>query len=134
MHYLISNIGLEFSLFQLQGTLTYEHTRSGRPPKQYEITEIDVDDASDSEASDSGTLVAVRAATDASAAGIQLQLIKNDGLLRMRFEGRDGSTAEWTFDGMSTQKMVSSISTQTPIGPDKCVMCGHKTSPPSEMR
>jgi hypothetical protein len=134
MHQLISSFGLQFSVFELQGTLTYEHTRSGRPAKRYEISETDIEDVSDNEASDAGALTAVRAGIDASAAGIQVRLIKNDGHLLMKFEGRDGSTSEWTFDGMDTQRMASSISTQTLIDPDKCATCGHEIPAKSEMR
>ena len=57
LHHLISHIGLDFSLLELHGTLTYEHTRNGRPVKQYEITETDLEDVSDNEESDTVLLV-----------------------------------------------------------------------------
>jgi hypothetical protein len=133
MHHLISKIGLKFSLVELQGTLTYEHTRIGRPPKQYEISEADLEDASDGESSDSGALVPVKSGIDASAGGIRLRLIKNDGYLRMRFEGKDGSTAEWAFDGMGADRMVASGGTQTPSNADECVMCGHRAITESQV-
>jgi hypothetical protein len=60
----------------------------------------------------------------ASAGGIRI--LKNDGHLQMKFQRRDRNSAEWCFDGMDTEKMISSAGTQTPSYPDKCVLCGHK--------
>ncbi|KAF3046221.1 hypothetical protein E8E11_003274 [Didymella keratinophila] len=134
MHQLISHFGLSFDLFELQGTLTYEHTRSGRPPKSYEISESDIEDTSDNDATASDTVAPVKPGIDVNAGGIRLCLLKNDGHLQMKFQGRDGNSAEWHFDGMSTEKVSSSAGTQTPIDIDECVLCGHEATLPSETR
>lgn len=60
--------------------------------------------------------------------GIQLRLTKNDGLLKIQFEGHNGSTAEWSFDGLtlsSGQKMVATAATQTVTDFRQCNMCGN---------
>lgn len=129
MHHFISHIGLKFYLIELQGTLTYEYTKAGRPAKQYEISEKDVEDAGSSEAGDSETTTALKVGLDASAMGICVRLTKNDGLLQMKFEGREGRTAEWTFHGLketSHRKMTASSSTQTHVDAGKCVLCGNE--------
>ncbi|KAF1354457.1 hypothetical protein EJ07DRAFT_182140 [Lizonia empirigonia] len=129
MRHFISHIGLKFYLFELQGTPTYEYTKAGRPAKQYEISEKDLEDAGSSEAGDSETTPALKVGLDASAVGICVRLTKNDGLLQMKFEGREGRTAEWTFHGLketSHRKMTVSSSTQTHVDAGKCVLCGNE--------
>ena len=137
MHHLISLIGLKFYLFELQGTLTYEYTKNAKPPVQYHISDQDLEDLSDSDDGDTEGAQLLRSGVNASAVGIELRLIKNDGLLRMKFEGRDGTTAEWVFEGLQVMGkggIVASVGTQTYIDPDKCMTCGHKKVTPAKMQ
>ncbi|KAF2632881.1 hypothetical protein BU25DRAFT_85121 [Macroventuria anomochaeta] len=137
MHQLISHFGLKFYLFDLQGVLTYELTKDGRSAKTYEISETDVKFASSSEDSIIDNLQPAKAGLDISAVGIQLHLLRNDGLLRMWFEGREGCTADWTFDGLKATtngRMTASAGAQTCVDLDKCILCGIKETKRSDMR
>lgn len=134
---LISHFGVQFYLFELQGTLTYEYTKIGKPPKQYQISDEDLDDDSDGVTGDTEGVLLHRSGIDASAVGIQLRLTKNDGLLRMKLEGRHGTTAEWVFEGLhatDTGRIVASTGTQTHINPKTCVLCGNEKAKPTMLR
>ena len=129
MHLFISLVGLQFYIFKLEGTLTYEHTKTGKPPKQGAISETDIEDASDYEGDEMDSFHPLRSGLDASAVGLQLRLTKNAGLLHMKFEGRDGNKAEWIFQDLQptgTGGIVASVGTQTYVNPDKCMTCGHE--------
>jgi hypothetical protein len=126
MHELISHLGLRFYLFESSGTLKYTLTRKGKPPKEYEINESDLD-GSNSDASIAGAEQSLCAGLDASAVGVQLRLIRNDGVLKVEFEGTGGSSANWKFDGLSLTEggwMVGSAATQTEGGLAECPTCG----------
>jgi hypothetical protein len=126
MHELISHLGVRFYLFELNGSLKYTLTRRGQAPKLYEICESDVEDGRSSDSSSTDETKSIKAGIDASAVGIQLRLIKNDGVLEIDFEGKNGSTARWTFSGveMSGGTLVATASTQTDIVPNEYLMCG----------
>jgi hypothetical protein len=94
MHELISYLGLRFYLFELQGNLKYTHTRNIKAPKVYETCESDIEDGNDSDTSSTEKAPKLKSGIDASAVGIQLRLIKNDGLFKIEFEGRNGASAE----------------------------------------
>jgi hypothetical protein len=129
MHELISHLGLRFYLFELGGSLKYTLTRRGHAPKIYEICEADIEVGRNSDTSSTGEPKKMKAGIDASAVGIQLRLIKNDGVLKIDFEGKNGSTAQWTFQGMQLsdgERLVATATTQTHIDPKKCLMCGGK--------
>ncbi|KAH4060477.1 hypothetical protein HBH49_002790 [Parastagonospora nodorum] len=127
MRELISLLGLRFYLFELRGSLTYTHTRNGKGPKVYEICESDIEDEVESESSSTESTTKPRPGVDASAVGVQLRLVKNDGLLTIEFEGKDGSAAQWTFDGnelLGGGSMVAAAATQTDVDEKKCLICG----------
>lgn len=131
MHELISIPGLSFELFKFRGLLTYTFARNGRPSKQYVLSNDDFGDPDGSENSDTGHPQALEFGVDISAVGIRLRLLKNEGLLRMDFEGNDGGSANWSFEGLHAEvklPMCASASTQTHINGDKCMMCGHETA------
>jgi hypothetical protein len=129
MHEAISHPGLRFTIFQLHGSLRYTLTRPGKAPKVYDICDSDLDDGSSSESSNSEETDKLKPGLDASAVGVQLRLIKNDGVLKMEFEGRDGATADWTFEGLALVdggRMVAAAVTQTEVDGKKCVVCGEE--------
>jgi len=127
MRDLISNPGLKFYLFELRGSLTYTHTRNGKAPKVYEICESDIDDESESDSSTNAGTTYLKSGVDASAVGIQLRLLKNDGLLKFEFEEKDGSAAVWMFNGtepLGGIGMVAAAATQTEFDEKQCLVCG----------
>jgi hypothetical protein len=116
MHELISHPGLQFYVFQLSGKLTYTLCPTGRPPKTFELDESDFQDA-EGAVKEEGSLT--MEGTAASAVGLELELIKNIGHLQMKFEGSDGGSAAWEFDGLEelgkSGKMYAMAATQTCI-------------------
>jgi hypothetical protein len=116
MQELISQPGLQFYVLRLSGTLTYTFTIAGRPPKSFELSDADCDDAESLMKSDETPTIQ---GTDASAVGLSLTIIKNIGKLEVRFKGKDEATAHWTFDGLkeigSKLGMYASVGTQTCI-------------------
>jgi hypothetical protein len=129
MYELIFNPGVQFELFKLRGLLTYNFTRAGKPEKQYVLSEADFEDTNESNDSDPQSVLSGRPGPELSAVGIRLRLLKNDGLLRMEFEGTDGSSAKWMFEGLNIENgtsAVASATTQTLIDPINCTVCGQK--------
>jgi hypothetical protein len=126
MHEPIYHLGLRFYLFELKGSLKYTLTRPGKAPKIHEICESDLDEASSNENSTVEEPDKLKPGLDASAVGIQLRLIKNDGSLKIEFEGRDGAVADWAFEGLALidgRRMVAGAATQTDVDLQKCVVC-----------
>jgi hypothetical protein len=123
MHELISHVGLRFTLSELHGSLTYTLTRPGKTPKVYDLCDSDLDDGSNSESSDPEEVNKTKPGLDASAVGIQLRLIKNDGVLKIEFEGKDGAMANWAFAGLA---LVAAAGTQTEVDVKKCFVCGEE--------
>jgi hypothetical protein len=111
---LISQPGLQFYVIRLSGTLTYKLTIVGRPPKTFELSDADFNNADGLIGSDQ---IPTIQGTDASAVGLSLTIVKNIGTLEMRFEGRDGATAHWIFDGLKERRsergIYASVGTQT---------------------
>jgi hypothetical protein len=111
MHEPVFHPGLHFYVNRLSGTLRYTLSRAGRAPKQFELSEADFEDT-DLEIKSEGA--ESLQGTEASAVGLQIKLIKNDGVLNMEFEGRNGGSAQWRFVGTEEQGgMMSMIGTQT---------------------
>lgn len=126
MYELISNPGLRFELFDLRGLLTYTFERDGKPAKQYILSTADFEDASGDE-DDTEKPPPKKPGAEISAVGTRLRLLKNEGLLRMVFEGEEGASADWSFEGLgfvAGKPMLASASTQTHTDPDKCSTCG----------
>jgi hypothetical protein len=118
MHEPIYHLGLRFYLLELRGSLKYTLTRPDKTPKVYEICDSDLDDGSSSENSNTEEPKKLKSGLDVSAVGIQLRLIKNDGVLKIEFEGRDGAAADWTFHGLALiegGRMVAAAATQTDV-------------------
>jgi hypothetical protein len=114
MRELILHPGLRFYIFKLSGVLKYTLTITHKPPRHFELSDADFEDV----------LLQVKEGTsavpigpDTSAVDIALKLVKNDGTINMKFEGRDGSMAEWKFDGLTEVReraaMYATASMQT---------------------
>ncbi|KAH7126936.1 hypothetical protein B0J11DRAFT_579358 [Dendryphion nanum] len=99
MHELLSHPGLKVYIFHIQGTLKYSHSRTGKPTKEYEICDTDYDD------SDSPTKNNHEndfpPGKDASAVGLHIRVVKNDGTLDIQFVGKHGGQATWKFNGLN---------------------------------
>lgn len=136
MRELISIPGLQFQLFELHGSLTYTFTRAGRPAVQSVLSELDYVDLTRDEDSEDGMPQPKKPGLDASAVGIQVRVLKNDGQLQLDFEARDGGSAKWVFDGLSANDktpLSASASTQTSPDPKLCVTCGRSSISPAEV-
>jgi hypothetical protein len=136
MRELISSPGLQFELFELHGSLTYTFTRAGRPAVQNVLSELDLVDLTRDEDSEDGMPQPKKPGLDASAVGIQVRVLKNDGRLQLDFEARDGGSAKWVFDGLSdndAKPLSVSTSTQTLPDPSLCMTCGRSSGSPAEV-
>ena len=134
MRELISIPGLQFQLFELHGSLTYTFTRAGRPAVQSVLSELDYVDLTRDEDSGDGMPQPKKPGLDASAVGIQVRVLKNDGQLQLDFEARDGGSAKWVFDGLSAddaKPLSVSTSTQTIPDPSLCITCGRPSVSPA---
>ncbi|KAH7405853.1 hypothetical protein DE146DRAFT_753847 [Phaeosphaeria sp. MPI-PUGE-AT-0046c] len=124
---LISHPGLRFYVFALEGSLTYSLARNGRVPTTYKIFDFDIEDASGGNNNGALECVNTESGTDVSAVGCHLYLVKNDGSLKVEFEGPYGSAAKWSFDGLTTTDgamMVATAATQTYADPNQRSACG----------
>jgi hypothetical protein len=104
--------GIKFYLLELRGWLRYTLTRPGKAPKVFKLCDADLDD------NDVYKPEKLKHGLDASAVGIQLRLLKNDGVLKVEFEGKDGAVANWTFNGLALVhggRMVAAAATQTDV-------------------
>lgn len=131
MRQLIRLPGLRLVLFELQGSLTYSQTRNGEKSEPRTIRDCDIEDETNSDDDSTGGLATIKSGIDASAVGIHLRLTKNDGLLKLHFEGHEGSCADWVFEGLPInggQRMVASALTQTDTDPKQCPVCGKDKS------
>ncbi|KAF3004392.1 hypothetical protein E8E13_010098 [Curvularia kusanoi] len=129
MHELISSPGLRFELLELRGLLTYTLKRSGKPVRQYVLSDSDIEDVCEDEDGDNQKPRTKNTKPEVSAVGIRLRIIKNDGLLEMGFQGTDGDSAKWTFEGVDLEHgslAVASATTQTLSDPGNCAACGRK--------
>jgi hypothetical protein len=90
MHELISSPGLQFELCELRGSLTYTFNRAGKPAKQYVLSESDFEDITADEDSEDERPQPRKPGLEASAVGIHIRILKNDGQLQFDFEGTNG--------------------------------------------
>ncbi|KAF2659340.1 hypothetical protein K491DRAFT_675791 [Lophiostoma macrostomum CBS 122681] len=105
MHELQSYPGLQFYIVKIDGTLKYSILRNGKAAKNYEISETDFKEDENShikKEQEADELVIT--GTEASAVGLRILLIKNEGRLTMEFEGKSGGHASWTFERLREVK------------------------------
>jgi hypothetical protein len=117
---LFSLPGLKLSVYQLDGTLKCTLLRTGKASIVCDIDKSDLSDKDDPPNSYSESITAV---------GIQLRLLKNDGVVKVEFSGSDGAEARWTFNGLAQTNeggvMVSAL-TRTSNDATKCPTCGQE--------
>jgi hypothetical protein len=112
MHKIAPLPGLKFYLLEFRGWLKYTLTRPGKAPKVFKLCDADLDD------NEVDKPEKLKHGLDASAVGIQLRLLKNDGVLKVEFEGKDRAVANWTFNGLALVnggRMVAAAATQTDV-------------------
>ncbi|KAB2107230.1 hypothetical protein AG0111_0g4643 [Alternaria gaisen] len=107
---LVKFAGLALYIHELQSsTLVLTHARPNKDPRVHKVYGEDFEDAADElEAEALGKL---EPGIEASVEGLSLRLIKNDGVLNIAYEGKDGEIVEWKFQGLTS--MMASASTQT---------------------
>ncbi|KAI4703076.1 hypothetical protein J4E81_001953 [Alternaria sp. BMP 2799] len=104
--FLVKFAGLALYIHDLQsGTLTLLHERPNRKPKVYVLNEEDFEDGVDE--IDDETVPMLEPGLETSAVGLSLRLFKNDGALRITFEGEHGGVVDWKFQGLEGSKMGS---------------------------
>jgi hypothetical protein len=126
---LITLPGLNSYIVELQGILTYTHTRKSRSPQTYQIAGADLDNGNCSDISSAERKNDLKPGLDASAVSIKFRLMKNDGVLKMEYEGKNGGMAVWTFQGMGMvggAKMIAAAATQTDVDPNNSSTCGEE--------
>ncbi|KAF2110433.1 hypothetical protein BDV96DRAFT_651070 [Lophiotrema nucula] len=118
MNELFSYLGLQFYILTLEGTLKFSISRNGKQAQQFDISDTDfVGDDSNVKKEDGGDPL-IPSGKDASAVGLLVRLIKNDGVLSMDFDGKTGGSARWTFDGLDEVRvgpMYATAKAQTRI-------------------
>lgn len=85
--------GLVVNIHELQqGILMLTHQRPEKKPREYILDQEDFEELADIDTPEAVS----RSATwlNASAVGLQLNLVKNEGVLKVNFEGKTGGSAE----------------------------------------
>lgn len=110
--FLVKSAGLALYIYGLQsGTLTLTHERPNKEPKVHVLDDEDFDDGADD--IDIAVVQRLGSGLEASAVGLSLRLVKNDGVLKATYQGKSGGVVDWTFRGLDDGRMVASASTQT---------------------
>ncbi|KAH7402704.1 hypothetical protein BKA66DRAFT_436108 [Pyrenochaeta sp. MPI-SDFR-AT-0127] len=126
--FLFKLAGLALHISELQsGTLHLTHKRSGKVLRTYTLNEEDFEGGADIFDHDAAAKMGL--GIHLSAVGLQLCLTKNEGMLTMGFEGKNGGMAKWTFNSMDFMgggKVSASAFTQTGVGPSRCLTCGEE--------
>ncbi|KAI4670484.1 uncharacterized protein J4E79_000766 [Alternaria viburni] len=108
-------LGLTLFIYDLQpGILTILHERPNRKPMVYVLDGKDFEDSADEVFDD--TTTEMRSSLELSAVGLGLRLIKNDGMLKVNYQGENGGVVDWTFQGLrcsSVGSMTACAFTQT---------------------
>ncbi|KAH3920759.1 hypothetical protein HBH56_009440 [Parastagonospora nodorum] len=114
MHEIKPHPGITYYVRELNGTLTYTFKLGDKPTRTFELDGADFE-ASTSEPADDVDFN--MAGTAVSAVGLDIKLVKNDGIIEMQYQGEGGNTAEWAFDGLQETSrqsgMYASATTQT---------------------
>ncbi|CAN9310290.1 unnamed protein product [Alternaria alternata] len=108
---LVKFAGLALYIHELQSsTLVLTHARPNKEPRVHKVYGEDFEDAADElEAEALGEL---EPGIEASVEGLSLRLIKNDGVLNIAYEGKDGEVVEWKFQGLTKLSGISTIETR----------------------
>ncbi|CAN9324024.1 unnamed protein product [Alternaria alternata] len=107
---LVKFAGLTLYIHELQsGTLVLTHERPNKDPRVHKAYEEDFEDTADE--LEAEALEKLEPGVEASVEGLSLRLIKNDGVLNIVYEGKDGEIVDWKFQGLTG--IMASVSTQT---------------------
>lgn len=124
--FIVKFAGLALHIYELQpGTLAMRHERPGKQPWEYILTEQDFEDSA--EIMEAEALAMPETSLLASAVGLQIRLIKNEGHLKLAFTGENGGQAEWHFNDMEVVdggRITACVLTQTDVDPSACPTCG----------
>ena len=123
--FLVKFVGFALYVHDLQsGTLTLTHQRPNRKPAEYVLNEEDFEDSAGE--LDDETVATLEPGIEASAVGLSLRLIKNDGVLKATFESEHHGVADWTFHGLrgsNAGRMTACAFTQTAPETSAGCMC-----------
>jgi hypothetical protein len=137
MHEPISLPRMKLYLYQLRGSLKCTFTRNGGAAKVYHFSESDLgqQDATAARSIEETHEHLLR--IDASAVGFRIRLLKNSGVLKIKFCGKDGAMADWTSDGLALAhggRMMAAAASQTFVDADKCLLCSRQNTDDVEIR
>jgi len=114
MHEIKPHPGITYYISKLDGTLTYTFKQGDKQARSFELDKSDFEWSTLRSTNDRDLNVA---GTDVSAVGLNIKLVKNNGILAMQYQGEGGNTAQWVFEGLhetSRQSgMYASATTQT---------------------
>jgi hypothetical protein len=123
--FLIKFAGLALYIDKLQqGRLKLTHKHPGKVPKECAIDDEDFEDSADDLSDEDAAKLETGLA--ATAIGLSLLVIKNDGVLKTSFEGKDGGVADWSFEGMNAlfgNNVTVSALIQTEPDTPVCLKC-----------
>ena len=103
---LIWHAGLALFVHHLQsGTLTLIHERPNKKRTVYVLDGEDFEATAEEIAE--VTPAKLGSSLEASAVGLSLRLIKNDGVLEVSFKGEHGGVVDWTFHGLKSAHVGS---------------------------
>lgn len=107
---MIQYSGLKCHVQLLEGRLHWSHLRKDKPPQTFQMTGSDLedDDELDSEAYKNQ-----QNAASISAVGLRITILKNDGVLKMKFLGNEGAKWTWVVDGLNVQVVSGGMAVQT---------------------
>lgn len=116
MDELISHPGPQFYILQLDGALHYDFGLPGKPAESFRLSDMDFEGLTPQKPSGAERYTA---STSASAVGLEIRLVRNDGTFTLQYEGKVGSDAWWTFEGLQETEerpmIYASACTQTCI-------------------
>ncbi|KAI4712946.1 hypothetical protein J4E89_001924 [Alternaria sp. Ai002NY15] len=97
--FLVKLAGFALYVHNLQsGRLTLLHERPNREPTVYTLNEEDFEENADE--LDDEIVATMEPGIEASAVGLSLRLMKNDGVLKATFESEHHGVADWIFHGL----------------------------------
>jgi hypothetical protein len=128
---LVKLAGLALYIHEPQpGRLRLTHQRPGRDSKEYTLDDEDFEDSADNLNYDDVAKLEIGLA--ASAVGLSLRVMKNDGVFKINYEGNIGGPADWTLEGMEAltgSNTAATAFTQTESDASPCLRCVEATKP-----
>ncbi|PVI06512.1 hypothetical protein DM02DRAFT_667401 [Periconia macrospinosa] len=106
----IQHPGLKCHIQLLQGVLSSTHLRKDKPPYSFQISESDLED--DEPTSERSSRNKENTAT-VSAVGLRVTIPKNDGVLKIKFRGKQGAEWSWKVEGLNVKVVRGGMGVQT---------------------